>query len=176
MVSGDSVLFASADCYFVSSFIYWTVSLLTDLIPCISKFDSRTLMSVLSVLVSWCLFQSVCSCANYHPWYYIDFFYYNNISGKLRSDHPDLWTVLKIFVFTVCMYEVIEGFHQPHYIFWFMFLKIRLVQDGWEREDGEGQDRSWRQGVPLRGCSQNTGASGCSRCRDGETWMDLRRR
>ena len=37
-----------------------------------------------------------------------------------------------------------------------MFLKIRLVQDGWEREDGEGQDRSWRQGAPLRGCGQNT--------------------
>lgn len=57
-----------------------------------------------------------------------------------------------------------------------MFLKIRLVQDGWEREDGEGRDRSWRQGAPLRGCSQSTGASGYSRRRDGETWTDLRRR
>lgn len=97
------------------------------------------------------------------------FFYYNNISGKLKSDHPDLWTVLNIFVFTACMYEVIEGFHQPNYIFWFMFLKIRLGQDGWEREDGEGRDRSWRRGVPSRGCSQNTGTSGCKRRR----WRDV---
>ena len=67
-----------------------------------------------------------------------------------------MWTVLKISAFTACMYEVIEGFVQPNYIFLFMFLKIRLVQDGWEREDGEGQDRNWRQGAPLRGCGQNT--------------------
>lgn len=86
-------LFASTDCYFFSGFIYWTVSLLTDVVHHISKFDARVLVSVLSALVSWSLSQSVCSCANYHRWYCIGFFFFFFLITSQAN-----WEVITLFV------------------------------------------------------------------------------